>query len=421
LKHVQEKVGEGVGGAEVAPGCTVADLVGRLGRPPAPADVAADADAPTPHAGTLSGVFSRTSNFNRGQLLAESVRASFSLLEQTSAESGGETFAEYRLPLLADSGAWDDLTRWMSEFGVGSPRVRWVIQLPLTAYAEMKERRSVLSFRELLDNAFAPPAAAAIAGEADAEASQLQRLLKAVCGVEVAAAAGFGEELTAEDNKEPQDWISPSSPSFPYQTYYVWTRLKALNACRAKARLPAWPLVAAANTAEPLACAYMLGAKGASRCGALAAHAPLRYLFLLDEVYAAVSLASKRSLGGAGGDAAARAISQLFKAGVPVMLCTEDPAVSHQGDDPLGAEYAIARHAAGFAPADLAELGRNSRAAADWGAGRGSLAEEGAGEKTGRSVRERYRRSRREAEIALVGRLAPRAAAAATSTAGGWE
>lgn len=54
----------------------------------------------------------------------------------------------------------------------------------------MKERRSVLSFGELLDNAFGPPAASASASApADTEASQLQELLADVAGVEAARVA----------------------------------------------------------------------------------------------------------------------------------------------------------------------------------------------------------------------------------------
>jgi len=391
-----------------------------------------DPDLPAPGIGSLCGVFSQTANYNRGKFLAEAARMSFSLLERTSPAGGGETYAEFRLPLHAESGAWLDLERWTSEFGLRSPRVKWIIQFPQAAYEGLKERRSVLSFGELLEHAFGPPAAAA-AHDGASEAKRLVQLLRDVSGFEVAAAAGMREVLGTEESKDPAEWTMPSSPPFAYQFYHVWARLKALNACRASASLPPLALLGSANTAEPVACAYLLGAKSVSRCAALAAHAPLRYLFILDGIFAIVSVASKRSLGGAG-EAGVASLAQLFRSGVPVALCSEDPAVSSQhGDDALAAEYALARHALALSPADLAELSRNSVAASSFAsslrlqgteepvAGQTSAkasggmqenSEGGENETAGnakRTVRERYRSGRREAEGALVARLAPRA------------
>jgi len=411
--------GEDAKGAEVAPGKTLADLAEQLGRPPCPSDLTWDADVPMPSASTLCGVFSRISNHARGQFLAEAVLASFGLLEATDAASGGAAYAEYRLPLSPESGSWGDMARWAEEFNVKSDRARWVIQLPQAAYAGLKERRSVLNFGELLENAFGPPTTASMEGAEKRVA--LHKLLEDVCAVELAAAPHGPQALGAEADREPSEWTAAQSPPLAYQLFHAWTRLKALNASRAVAGLQELPLRCAAASAEPLACGYMLGATGVSRCGSLPEHAPLQYLFVLDEVDVAVSLSSRRSLGGAGGQGA-QAFSRLLRAGVRVSLCTEDPTISQQCDQALALEYALARSALGLSQADVAEVALNSSARCGFpelrapgeAEGRDGAGAEGPKDK---SIRERYRRGRRDAEAALLARLAPLSAAGAGAPA----
>ena len=126
--------------SEVAPAKSLSDLASQLvGRPVRPSDLTVDADAPVSAASGLAGVFSRTSNHVRGRFLAEATRMSLELLDATDAASGSEVYAEYRLPLHAESGAWVDLARWVAEFGVASARCRWVLQLPQAAYGGLKE------------------------------------------------------------------------------------------------------------------------------------------------------------------------------------------------------------------------------------------------------------------------------------------
>mmetsp|Transcript_108379 Transcript_108379/g.176932 ORF Transcript_108379/g.176932 Transcript_108379/m.176932 type:complete len:161 (-) Transcript_108379:24-506(-) len=133
-----------------------------------------------------------------------------------------------------------------------------------------------------------------------------------------------------------------------------------------------------------------------------------------------LSLASKRSLGEAG-EAGARAFSKLFRAGVAVTLCTEDPTVSHQSDNPLDVEYGLARSMIGIKEADLAEMAAHSRKVsgflslrpakeaeeiADRASPTGASDEAGSSEPRPKSIRERYREGRRDAEGWLISRLA---------------
>lgn len=412
---------------EVAPGKTLSSILGQLGRQPTPADLTADADLPLSAATELAGVFSRTSNHMRGQFLAEALCTGFKFLEATDEAAGGEMYAEYRLPLHAEMGAWMDLARWISEFNVSSPRVRWVMQLPQAAYSGLKASRLVLSFGEFLDNAFGPPAAAAAAAqqqdESSIEAEQLAKLIQVVSGFELASSAGAAEELGPDLDREPRDWTTTANPPYAYQLYHMWARLKALNACRQATELPPVGLRSAASTAEPLACAYLLGADGASRCAVLAAHAPLQYLFALeaDSLVVSLSLASRRSVGDAG-EAGAQTLSKLFRAGVAVALCTEDPTMSHQSDNPLDVEYGLARSMLNLKEADLAEMARHSvkvsgfpalrpakqaEDAKDTAGDSGIAADEASSkESRPKSIRERYRDGRREAEEWLIRRSA---------------
>lgn len=154
----------------------------------------------------------------------------FKFLEATDAAAGGELYAEYRLPLHAEAGAWVDLARWISEFNVASPRVRWVMQLPQAAYSGLKAGRSVLSFGEFLDNAFGPPAAAAAQQQQDdssIEAEQLSRLIQVVSGFELASSVGIAEELGPDLEREPKDWTTTANPPYAYQLYHMWARLGA--------------------------------------------------------------------------------------------------------------------------------------------------------------------------------------------------
>lgn len=416
---------EATAGSEAVPGLSLDDLLGKLGHVPGPLDLTADADAPVPSAEGLCGVFSRTCNHVRGQFLAEATLESFKLLERAEEAGCVPAYAQYRLPLHPAGGAWTDLARWAAEFSVRSPRVTWVVQILQGAYGELQECRSVASFEELLENALGPPISASLsaadASEAplSASAAQLSRLLAEVGAFELAATNGGADHLSPEADREPKDWTSPASPPYPYQLYHFWARLKALNACRQRADLEPMELYSAASAAEPLACGYLLGVNAASRCGALSAHPVLQYLFAIDGVVAMVSLASRRSLGGSG-EAGVRAFSQLFRAGVSLALCTEDPTVSQQNDEALETEYCLARTMAGLTEADLAELAQNSVAVFNSSAVKGTaepiFRSEGQEDQKGlegrRSIRERYREGRRAAELELLARLAPRASAA---------
>lgn len=410
-RKAQEDAASESGALEVAPGKTLADLTKTLGRSPLPADLSADPDLPPAKTAELAGVFSRTSNHVRGQYLAEAVRESFNVLEMTDPAAGGATYAEYRLPFHPETGAWVDLARWISEFKVVSPSVRWVIQLSQGSYSSLKERRAVLNFGELLDNAFGPVAAMTAVTDSSAEAEQLADLIEVVSGFELASVPGGSEDFKLSDlDNEPWDWTNASNPPFCYQLYHMWARIKALNHVREEAKLPPFTLRCASNTAEPLACAYLLGVNSVSRCASLAAHSPLQYLFALelDALTVSVSLASKRSLGGSG-EEGAKVLSKLLRAGVAATLCTEDPTISQKVDNALCVEYCVARTTLGLTEADLAELARNSMAASGFRSvsQQGALdADAEAGDGSRETIRQRYRSLRRDAELKLIALLA---------------
>lgn len=394
--------------AEVAAGVAFNDLVDRHGRTVTPADIGADPDAPAPADASLCGVFSKINDYSMGRFLADVAKKSFDLLERTSALTGGESYAEYRLPLLAETGAWAQLAGWAVKFGLlKHSRAKWVVQIAETAYGSLKERRAVLSFGELLENVFVPPASAAVHFPSETSDNALAQFMRDVVAIEIAAIPGNREALNLEDNKDPREWIAASSPPFAYQSYHVWARLKALNRCRKAGKIPPLALVGSCATAEPLAAMYLLGSRSVSRCSALASHAPLQYLFHLDGVSAQVSLTSKRSLATKDGTGLL-SFQKLFEAGVPVTLCTEDPSVNNwYGDNLLEGEYSFAANGLGLSLADLAELSKNSVVASGWSAEGHDATLRGADTKA--SVRERYRLGRRGAEVALVERLAPRA------------
>ncbi|CAJ1378443.1 unnamed protein product [Effrenium voratum] len=156
------------------------------GRTPGCEELTADADAPAPGRNTLKGLFSCIS---AGGFLKETVLASLRLLERSSKATGGATFAEYRLPLLAEGDAWADLAEWHQELGSISERLAWVVQLPVSGYAALKGRRSILDYGELLSNAFGPPLKLAMEGPKEAQGAKLSELLERVVGFEVSPLA----------------------------------------------------------------------------------------------------------------------------------------------------------------------------------------------------------------------------------------
>jgi AMP deaminase len=281
----------------------------------------------------------------------------------------------------------------------------------------------VLNFGELLDNVFNPPAAAASRKrEADisAEAGQLITFLESVSAIEIAAVSGLCPEILDDEcDKEPREWTGHDCPQYAYQCYHSWARLKAMNSCRNNAGLPPLALRCAASNAEPLACGYLLGASGFSRCGALASHVPLQYLFVVDRIYAAVSLCSKRSLGGSG-NTGPKGFERMFKAGVPISLCSEDNTESQQCDAPLAAEYQLAASALSLSSADLFEIARHSVDLSGFPSElRGKVPppkppEEDDNQNTeaelSGGIRERYREARRAAEQRFLTRLAGKGA-----------
>lgn len=410
----------------------IQSLLKDLGRIPGIKDLTIDADAPVPAMNTLPNLFSCTSNAANGKYLQEIARQSIQLLDSTSALNCGETYAEYRLPLLAEAGAWADLAKWYQDLDVESDRMNWVIHLPQLVFSSLKDNRTVMSFGELLSNIFGPLLKLAKGHHSIKAEDQenIEQLLARSVAIEVTSSEANVVPLGAEEDKDPADWTHTSSPPFVYQLYHVWTRLKSLNSClvAAEPELKQLELRAGANAPDGLTCAYMLGAASVTKCASLASHAPLQYLFSLDEVGVAVSLCSERSLGGAG-QAGHAALDKLFRAGVRVSLCTEDPSVSHQCDDCLGQEYGLARTLLGLSSADLAELARNSCATSSFeelhdpdpeddeetqrperqtSDGVRDGEDEGENEeRKKRSIRERYRASRRQAELDWLSTLVP--------------
>ncbi|CAE8636058.1 unnamed protein product [Polarella glacialis] len=393
------------------------DLLTALPRKPSPMEITLDADYPLPHSTTLRGLFGRTSNAVRGEFLAKMVQASFELLDETSPATGGETYAEYRLPLHAENGAWADLARWAAEeLGDVTSRVKFVVQLPQFAFIGLKERRGVLNYGDLLGFAFGPPMAIVHMHEKnqrdEGSREQLEELWSDVVAFELSSGGGATEVLPSESPTEPDEWTEQQSPPFVYQLYHVWARLKGLNAGLEKENDAELELRVGASAVEGIAAAYLIGAASVSKCAALPSHAPLQYLFFLDQVGAAVSLCSQRSLGGVR-DAGHRAFDKLFRAGLRVALCTEDPSVSHRGDHPLCQEYGLAQSLLGLSEADLVEIARNSVAMSCFPELKGAEAGESGGrsdnpkaDNSQKSIRERYRGGRRRAEIARIEGLA---------------
>jgi AMP deaminase len=400
---VQESSEDGEA-AEVAPGKTLRELVADLGRTPGSQDLMTDPDAATqPSTVELMGIFSKTTNHMGGAFMAEIAKWTLESLEITDESSGGATYAEYRLPLIPETGACFDLARWASDFDIQSERAQWVLQLSQSAYGLLKTHRSVLNFGELLENVFGPPVAAVNARDSDASKTkegQLRGLLHATSGFELANLPSASEDFQSSDlEKNPWEWTMLTNPPFFYQLYQVWLRIKVLNMCREEASLPPFSLRCASHRAEHLACSYLLGASGTTRCSCLGTHAPLQYLFALelDALIVSVSLASKRSLAMENGQ---KIFSNLFRSGVTIVLCTEDPTMSQKTDNPLDIEYALARNSVGCREADLAEIARNSMLTSGF---RQFVPRGGEDE---RSIRERYRHGRRDAELRHIQNLA---------------
>ncbi|CAK8989780.1 unnamed protein product [Durusdinium trenchii] len=381
-----------------------------------PEEITADADEPAPGMQTLKGLFSGTANQVHGSYLREAnaarrprqgmcrkqiAAAAVRRLERSSAAGGGATWAELRLPLHAEGDAWVDLARWSTDLP-SSSRTAWVVQLPVTSYAALKGRRAILDYGELLDNAFGPLVKLAMEEPHGEAWARLKELLSRVVGFEVSACLAVTEPLNGE-GREPSEWAEAHSPPLAYQLYHVWARLKGLNCARSRTNQKALELRAAASSPDALACAYMLGASVVSGCGTLSSHAPLQYLFMLDRIGVAVSQCSKRSLASAG--EASTALQKLFMNGLRVALCTEDPAVSHWSDDPLGQEYGLG-HSAGFSKADLSELARNSRSISNFEALQ-SQEDEAESESAEVGLRVRYRHARRQEEMDFLSSLVP--------------
>jgi len=369
-------------------------------RPPAPEELTADADEPVPGMQSLKGLFSCTTNVVHGSYLRETTAALLRRLDRSSYASGGVNFAELRLPLHAEGDVWVDLARWAADLGSLTARACWVVQLPVTSYAALKGRRAILDYGELLDNAFGPLVKLAMEDPQGEAWLKLQELLTRVMAIEVSACLAFSEPLNGEA-RNPSEWAEVHSPPLAYQFYHVWARLKGLNCARAHAKQKDLQFRAAASSVEALACAYMLGASLVSGCGSLSSHLPLQYLYMLDKVGVAVSLCSKRSLAGTG--EAGSSLQKLFSHGLRVALCTEDPAVSHWSDDPLGQEYGLAR-SLGFSNADVSELAWNSRtlsAFESWEEASPEL------EDAEVSLRTKYRHAKRQEEMEFLTNLIP--------------
>lgn len=306
-------------------------------------------------------IFLKSQNHINGRFFAELLKIVLSRHENSK---GHNSAAEMRLSIYGmERHEWLDLAKWLltdwksKDFpgNMMSTDNRWVIQIPRLwrIYSKKHEARQP-NFAEMLENIFTPMFEATLDPRAHPEVAETLQHIVAIDSVDD---EGASEEALSGD--KPADWKSQKSPSYAWQTYFIWANLCVLNKLRKSKGLNIITFRPhAGETGDPmhLGATYML-CESINHGINLEHQVSLQYLYYLDQIGLSISPLSNNFLFRKIRD---NPFPKFFRRGLNVTLSTDDPLLFHMSDDALLEEYSVARASFDLSMTDLMELARNS-------------------------------------------------------------
>lgn len=301
----------------------------------------------------LRVIFMKTKNLVGGLYYAELTKRLISDLES----QGTNACAEYRISVYGKSPReWHDLASWFVRYGLQSPQVRWLAQMP-RIYRVHRTCGSIANFGEILDNFFRPLFDVTLHPERD---PALSRLLQQFVGFDsVDNEAGVEGDYALCEKTPPEAWTSTEEPPYEYYMYYMWANIRNLNALRQRCGLNTFafrPHCGEAGPSSHLAAGFLC-ADRINHGIVLGESIVLQYLYYLAQVPISVSPMSNNALFARYNT---NPFPKFFARGLNVTLSTDDPLQFHMTSEPLHEEYSMAAQAWRLGMVDLSEIARNS-------------------------------------------------------------
>lgn len=300
----------------------------------------------------LREIFMKTDNFIKGKYLAELTKEVCSELQDTKYQN-----SEYRISIYGrDPLEWEKLGEWFVDNKIYSDNVRWLIQIP-RLYNTYKERKTVTSFQDMLDNIFNPLFEATVDPNAHLKVALT---LQQVVGFDSVDDESLPQVRTNLARCGPPDkWDCPDNPPYSYYAFYLYSNLSVLNKLRESKGLNTFtyrPHAGEAGDIEHLGTSFLLA--NAINHGLLLKKSPvLQYLFYLTQIGVAMSPLSNNALFC---EYTKNPLPVYFRRGLNVTLSTDDPLQFALTREPLVEEYSVAAQVWKLSGTDLCELARNS-------------------------------------------------------------
>lgn len=238
--------------------------------------------------GQMRKIFLKTDNRIDGRYFAELTKIVLARHEQAK---GHASAAEMRLSIYGmEADEWLKLARWVLRDWEGGARPgnvlsshnRWLVQVPRLWRVYCGKRRGA-SFRDMLENLFAPLFAATLRPEDHPEVAEL---LTHVVGLDSVDDEGSPEApLTC---KTPSEWTEEDNPAYSWQLYHLWANLEILNRVREARGMNTFafrPHAGETGDTMHLAASYMM-CRSINHGINLDKQVSLQYLYYLDQVSA---------------------------------------------------------------------------------------------------------------------------------------
>eukprot|EP00759_Apiculatamorpha_spiralis_P056833 PhF_6_TR8311/c0_g2_i2/m.12870/K01490/AMPD; AMP deaminase len=304
-------------------------------------------------------IFLRHNTHNHGAFYSSIVRP---ILEQ--GESQNKIATEFKIPLFGFSREeWFVLAKWIRT--LRSPdkeaqpltKNRWVIQIPRIQKLKDSGEYHCSNVMEQIEHIFTPLFEATLKRQ-DPKYADIDFVLS-----QVGAFNLFSDSegtLVVPPAKPPYDWSWSDPAPDTYFAYYLWANLCSLNSLRHKKGLNTFQFRPTcgevAKTNEMLYLSFFL-ADQVNHGLTIMNNSALQYMYFLGQIGMHLSPLSNNALYV---NYTKSPFPTLFKRGIPVTLCTDDPMHFHHTNQPLVEEYSTAQRLFKLSSTDIAEIARTS-------------------------------------------------------------
>lgn len=305
----------------------------------------------------LREIFLKTDNYVKGRYLAELTKEVIVDLEASKYQ-----MVEYRISVYGRNlSEWDNLAKWVINNKVFSSNVRWLVQMP-RLYSIYKSAKQVLSFEDIIRNAYQPLFEATINPKSHPE---LHIFLQRVIGFDSVDDESKSEKRLFRKFPPPNQWIDNSNPPYSYYLYFMYSNMCTLNYLRRMRNYNTFvlrPHCGEAGDPDHLSAAFLTSHSISH--GILLRKVPvMQYLYYLDQIGMAMSPLSNNALFLS---FERNPFLEFFTRGLNVSLSTDDPLQFHFTKEPLIEEYAIAAQIWKLSSTDMCEIARNSCLQSGW-------------------------------------------------------